>query len=100
MMGSDRQLLQNLLYEAIRFSDFIESHGDPRCDIALGAHDLFGRQIAIRIAWQIAAQVKRLSARAPGKTGQPQLSSEGGRDDAGPHKPVAQSRVLVIDRTQ
>jgi len=47
MMQSGRQLSQYLRYETRGFSDFIKAHGDPRCDVALGAHDLLGCQVAV-----------------------------------------------------
>src|ERR1700730_1714007 len=65
MMRSRRQLSQYALHETHGFSDFIKAHGDPRCDVALGAHDLLGCQVAVWVTRQIAAQVKRLAARTP-----------------------------------
>ena len=69
-MRTGRQLPQYPLHETRGFGDFIEAHGDPRRHIALGVHGLFGREVTIRVARQIAAQVKRLAARTPCKPGQ------------------------------
>src|ERR1700736_3606071 len=53
MMQTERQVSHYSLHETGGFSDFIEAHGDPRCDITLGANGLFGCQVAVRITRQV-----------------------------------------------
>jgi hypothetical protein len=77
MMQSGRQFPQYPFHETRGFSHFVESHGDPRGDIALHAYRFLGRQVAIRVAWQIAAQIKRLAASSPCKPGQTQFRGQG-----------------------
>src|ERR1700676_4628245 len=100
MMWPGRQLPQYLLHESRRFSDFIKAHGHSRCNITLRAHGLFGREVAIRIAGQVASQIKCLAAGASCKAGQAYLRGQRGRDDTSSNKPVAQASVFVVDCTQ
>ncbi len=46
-MRSSRQLSQYPLDETRGFGDFVKAHGNPRCDVAFGAHDLLGNQVAV-----------------------------------------------------
>src|SRR5258707_6118507 len=62
LMWSCRQLRQDLPQETHRFGHFIEAHGHARCHIAFSLHDLFWCQVSVRVAGQVAAQVKGLSA--------------------------------------
>src|SRR5258708_34854533 len=100
LMRSSRQLSQYPLYETRRFSDFIKAHGDPRCDVALGADDLLGCEGTVWVTRQGAAQVKCLAARTPRKARQTQLRRQDRCHDAGADESVAQSRVFVIDGTE
>ncbi len=67
-MQAERQVSDYPLHETGGFSDLIEAHGDPRCDIALGTHGLCGQQIAVRITRQVATQIKPLAARTAGES--------------------------------
>ena len=61
---------------------------------------LDGLKLAVRLAGQIAAKIQRLAARPAGESGQAQSCGERRSDHAGAHETVAQSGVLVVDRTQ
>ena len=75
-MTARRQLLHDLSHETDGFGDFVESHGNPRSDVALGAHNLSGCQLSVGIPRQVAAQIKALPA---GTSRQSRQSEPGGQ---------------------
>src|SRR5882757_11386512 len=96
-MRSNRQRVENPLDEKTRFLELIEANCDARGYVTLAANDFLYGQLCIRLTWQVAAKIERLSARATGKSGEPQTSGQFSSDPAGAVKSIADTLMLIID---
>ena len=85
-MTAIRQLLHDLSRETDGLGDFVESHSNPRSDVALGAHNFSGRQLCVGIPRQIAAQIEALPAGTSRQSRQSELGRECRRDHTSANK--------------
>src|SRR6185503_5817232 len=94
------QLPHDLSHETDGLGDFVESHGNSRSDVSIGAHNLVGCELCVGIPRQVTPQIKTLAAGAPRQSSQSESGGQSRRDHTGPDESIAQARVLVIDRAE
>src|SRR6185437_2790390 len=88
------------LHELTGLHQFIEPHGNARCHIAFLAHHFTGDEGVVRRPREIDSCIEGLSARAAGKSNEPETSGELRAHLASAHEAVADAGVLVIDALQ
>ncbi len=94
------QALENGEDEAQRFVDLLEANAHAIGDVSRGMHHLFHREIGIRRAREVGAQVECLAAPASREAGEPELAGELGRNAPGGEEAVLEARMLIEDVVQ
>jgi hypothetical protein len=97
---SARERIEDALNETTGFLQLIEAHGDACGHIAFVPPDLRRRERELRVrrARQIDAQVEGLTARTACKAGESQACRERRRDGSCAVEAIAHSFVLIVDR--
>jgi hypothetical protein len=91
-----RQRSENVLNQTTRFLQLVKSDCHACGYVTVGAANLFYGQLGVRLARQVAAQIKGLSARPAGESREPQACRQFGRDVRKPLILMTHTLVFVV----